>query len=98
MKLLLIATLALTCLSSFASDELLNKCGPVAAKKVTKSVGKDYDKNGIWTYQCVLAPNKAVVICELGANKGDGAATDTYQAVLDKACTKVLRIDVIGIE
>lgn len=93
--------LTILCLSSvaFSSDKLLQECGPIAEKEATKRVKKNYyDKDGIWAYECVLAPNKAVVICDLGANKGDGGATDTLRVVLNKTCTKVFKVTLISEE
>jgi len=98
MKLYFTGLLMLSTLSAFATEELLEKCATVAERAVTKKVGWKYDRNGIWAFQCVIAPNNAAFICELGASKGDGAAVDTYRAVLNKTCTKTFRVDLIGEE
>lgn len=101
MKNLILFTFVITILASsnlFASKDLLAKCGPRTEAYATAAVGRKYDPNGIEAYKCEIAQNKAVVLCELLASKGDGDAHDTYRAVLNKSCTRVLRLDVIGIE
>jgi hypothetical protein len=98
MKSLLALAIISISTTSFSSEVLLKKCGPLAEKVVKREAGNGYDRDGIWAFRCELAPNSAVIICELGASKGDGAATDTYRAVLNKSCTSVLRVELIGEE
>lgn len=57
--------------------------------------GNGYDRDGIEAYKCELAANRAAVICEVSAAKGDGAASDTYRTILTKSCTKVLRVELL---
>ena len=97
MKKLLIGILVLSSLAVSASD-LLEKCAPVAEETVKAEAGEGYDADGFSANDCQLAPNNAVVICEVSASKGDGEAIDTYRAVLNKSCTKVFRVDLISEE
>lgn len=57
-----------------------------------------YDEDGIEAYVCNLASNKVVIVCELSATKGDGAAVDTYKLVMDKKCSKAYRYELVGEE
>ena len=57
-----------------------------------------YDQDGIEAYDCALAKNKAAIICDLSASKGDGAAVDTYKLVMDKKCSIAYRYELIGEE
>ncbi len=98
MKTLLSFSLIILSFSAISSDDLLKKCGPLAEKVATKKFGKNYDQDGIWAYECGLAPNKAVVVCDLGASKGDGGATDTLRVVLDKTCSKAYSAKIISVE
>lgn len=59
---------------------------------------KKYDRGGIMTYGCEIADNKAAVLCEVSATKGDGSATDTFLVVLSKDCRKVYRVELTGEE
>lgn len=98
MKSLIIILLAFSVQTAFASF-VPKKCSTKAESSLkTHLEGQNYDKDGFHAFACSLAPNKAVVICQVSASKGDGAATDTYQVVLNKSCTRFFRIDLIGEE
>lgn len=85
-------------LNVFAS-EVPSVCFKKAAKAVENNTEKGYyDHNGFNAYECVLAPNKAVVICEVSASKGKGEASDTYRVVLSKTCLKAFRVELTGEE
>ena len=86
---------------SFASyaNEASRKCYPVAEAAVKKQAKKGYyDKNGIEAYNCEYAENGMVVLCDVSASKGQGAATDTYSVVLDVSCDYAMRVDLVGEE
>lgn len=83
----------------FASADIgKTLCEAKAEKAVQNNGNGGYDKDGFYAYNCGYAPNKAAVICEVSASKGDGAATDTYRVVLNKSCTRVYRVELTGEE
>lgn len=95
---MLMITVVLLSFNSFAA-EIPRACNHAAELAVAKSVEVDYyDADGFMSMGCELAPNKAAVICEVAASKGDGAANDTYRVVLNKTCKKAFRVDLIGEE
>jgi hypothetical protein len=98
MKSLIALTIISLSQAAFSSEALLSKCSSLAEIAVKREAKSHDDRNGISAYKCELAPNRAVVICELSASKGNGAASDTYRAILNKSCTGVLRVDLIGEE
>lgn len=57
-----------------------------------------YDEDGIEAEECSLVKNKAAIICDLSATKGDGAAVDRYVIVMDKKCSIAYRYELIGEE
>lgn len=75
-------------------------CEAKAEAAVAKFVqDKDYyDKNGFYTFECLLAPNHKAVLCNVAADKGEGAATDSYLVVLNESCTKTYRVQLTGEE
>ena len=97
-KLALLALVLNFSTQAFAFDTLQDKCFKKAAVATAKFAGSGYDKDGFETYECALAPNKAVILCNVAASKGEGAAIDTYRVILDKACNKVFRVDLTGEE
>ena len=82
-----------------ASVQAQTLCHSKAEKAVTRfAESSHYDKNGFEAYACEQASNKAAVICEVSASKGDGAASDTYRVVLNTNCSYVFRVELIGEE
>lgn len=70
-----------------------------AVAKFVQAQDKDYyDQDGFYAYECVLAPNKKAVLCDVSASKGDGAANDSYLAVLNESCTRAYRVQLTGEE
>lgn len=100
MKSLLTLVLLIGGLTSFAKASTAdNKCSSLAESAVKHHVRHGYyDKNGIETISCATAPNGGAIICGVGASKGDGAASDTYQVVLSSDCQKVYRVELKGEE
>ncbi|WP_374076705.1 hypothetical protein [Bdellovibrio bacteriovorus] len=99
MKLFLMSFFSIASISTTAmADELAKQCYSKAASVAENFASGNYDEDGFWAYECALASNKKAVICEVGASKGDGAATDTYRVVLNKTCTKAFRVELTGEE
>lgn len=74
-------------------------CQLMAEQAVSIHTGSnDYDENGFEAFNCVQASNRRVVICDVSASKGNGAAMDTYRVVLNLTCTKVFRVELMGEE
>lgn len=98
MKTFLIFTLLFV--SNFASASFSqNRCYQTAKSALgIELAGENYDNDDYYDGGCSLADNKKAVLCLLGASKGDGAATDTYLVVLNKICTHVFRIQLVGEE
>ncbi len=57
-----------------------------------------YDKKGIEADQCRISKDSQIVYCDVSAMKGEGAASDSYRVYLDRNCTKVLRLKLVGEE
>jgi hypothetical protein len=97
MKLILSSMLLLASVQAFAVPET---CASKAEKAVrTDSEYSDrYENEEVIAFSCKLAPNGAVVLCEVAASKGGGDASDEYRVVMNKTCSKVLHIDLIGEE
>ncbi|MFP5458888.1 MAG: hypothetical protein ACLGG7_09165 [Bacteriovoracia bacterium] len=97
MKALLI--LSLPFLISQGQASVPESCFTKASSAVERSSFNDrYDVGGFETLDCERSLNRKVVLCEVSASKGDGAATDTFRVVLSESCSRVLRIDLIGEE
>lgn len=75
-----------------------NSCFTKAASAVEARFGDAYDKDGIEAYECQRSATGKAIVCDVAANKGDGAAADTYQVVLNQYCDKVFRIELTGEE
>lgn len=81
------------------NGHITNNCYNRATRATERFVEEGlYDKNGIASHHCELAPNKKAVICDVAANKGNGAATDAYLVVLSRDCRKVYRVELVGEE
>lgn len=81
------------------ADEVEPKCAKRAERAVSRFVKPGvYDKDGFEAYDCTLGANKRVMICEVVAAKGDGAAADTYRVVLNAECSRTFRVELIGEE
>ena len=52
----------------------------------------------IYVYECNQASNAGLVICQAVAYKGSGEASDDWKVVMNKTCSKVLRIDLTAEE
>lgn len=100
MKKAVCVLFAMLMTSGFVSAAQSNPaCYSKANEAVEQFVDRiDYDANGFETYECFLASNQKAVICEVSASKGDGAAIDTYRVVLNRNCTKIFRVELIGEE
>lgn len=97
MKALLIFTLPF--LIAQAQASVPETCLASASAAVERSGFNDrYDVGGFETLGCERSLNRKVVLCEVSASKGDGAASDTFRVVLSASCSRVLRIDLIGEE
>lgn len=59
---------------------------------------QEYDKGGFETLDCALAPNKKVMVCNVGASQGDGAVVDMLRVVMNASCTRALRVELISEE
>lgn len=98
MNKLMIGVLVFGSLSASA-DDLVRRCGLQAERATAKATrGRYYDRDGFMTHQCGLAPNKAVVLCDVSASKGNGAAIDGYRVVLSRDCKRVFRVDLMDEE
>lgn len=99
MKNILLMTLLFTSSGVASAAQVTPACYSKASASVENFVEKDYyDENGFFAFECVVAENNKVVICGVGASKGEGAATDTYRVVLNNSCTKSFRVEMIGEE
>ncbi len=85
-------------LNSAIAEEVSKQCYSKAASAVEEFADGGYDEDGFWAYDCQLADNKKAVVCDVGASKGNGDATDTYRVVLNKSCNKVFRVELTGEE
>jgi len=95
----LILTIALLAPISALANPSSPTCRNNAAKFAEQNKAHNgYDRDGFWGVSCELAPNQKAVICEVAASKGRGAATDTYQVVMNATCTKALRVELTGEE
>ena len=97
-KLAIIAIILNISSQAFAFDTIPAVCYKKAAIVASKFAGSGYDKNGFEAFECDIAPNEAVILCNVSASKGDGAANDTYLVVLNRSCTRALRVDLTGEE
>lgn len=57
-----------------------------------------YDEDGFQAFNCELASNQKAMICDVGALKGGGEASDTFRVVLSAACDKIYRVELTGEE
>lgn len=88
---------------SMATPTSLTQCEAHAIKAVMghiESAGKTeyYDHDGLHVINCQLASNNRAILCEVNADKGNGAATDSYLAVLNLSCNYTFRVELIGEE
>ena len=98
-KVILLSALFSFSLSAMAyQEESRQVCFDKATKAVKQQAQMTYDKNGIETVNCIQPLNKYVVTCNVVASKGDGAATDSYYVILNRDCTKVHRVELVGEE
>ena len=100
MKKLVLVFLMMGIASLTMAAQAKTVCESKAEAAVAKFVeDKDYyDQDGFDAFECVLAPNKKVVLCDVAAGKGDGAATDSYLVVLNESCTRTYRVQLTGEE
>ncbi len=98
MKLIVMTLITLSCASALA--EIPARCAGKAERAVrTESeYSSRYAGESVYAHECVLADNRGAVICDVAAEKGDGAATDSYRVVLNKTCTRVFRVELTGEE
>lgn len=91
--------MGITFISNAIAGDFSSSCLYKAETAVAEFVGKNnYDKNGFTALECALALNKAVVICDVSASKGDGAANDSYRVILNNTCSEVYRVELTGEE
>lgn len=96
---ILIVLIAPFFVSTAMAKEIKSKCYAKAESSVESFVEENYyDQGGFTAYKCEFAANNKVVICEVAASKGQGAATDTFRVVLNSSCTKKYRVEMIGEE
>lgn len=93
-------TLALLPLFVFAAEAAVPAHCPRSASRLLEAAVGDlgYDRDGMHTFGCKFSPNRQVVLCDVSAYKGDGAASDTYRVVLAKTCDELVRLQLIGEE
>jgi hypothetical protein len=83
---------------SFAAASIPEYCDVNAASFVEKIYSDSYDREGFEGFDCEVSPRGRAIICKVAASKGDGAALDTYQVVMNLKCSKAFRIDLVGEE
>ncbi|MFS4457849.1 hypothetical protein [Bdellovibrio sp. HCB2-146] len=100
MKRLVLALMMMGVSSLTLTAQANTVCEAKAEAAVAKFVAEAdyYDKDGFDAIECVLAPNKKAILCDVAANKGDGAATDSYLVVLNESCTRTYRVQLTGEE
>lgn len=100
MKTLLALTISMTFSTTLFASEVSKACYSKAMIAAISAVDVEYyDQGGFYTTACKSSSsNKNSVVCEVVASKGDGAATDTFSVVLNKDCTKALKIELTGEE
>lgn len=81
-----------------AEGKVAAVCYKNAAKFAEEQATGGYDRDGFWAYECSVAENKKAVICDVGASKGGGDATDTYRVVMNRSCSKAFRVELTGEE
>lgn len=57
-----------------------------------------YDEEGFQAFSCVAAPKNKVIVCDVGAMKGDGEASDTFRVILSEDCKRSYRVELTGEE
>lgn len=98
MKAFIIPIVCLISSVSFGSN-YAPACYSKAENAVTKFVESGvYDNDGIHADKCSQSPRGRALVCEVSAAKGNGAATDSYLAVLSLDCKRVFRVELIGEE
>lgn len=99
-KLMIASTLALLSLTVMA-EEAPKSCFKKAEKAVklaSEEAERTYDRGGIEALSCVSPANKNIVVCDIRALKGGGEANDSYYVILNKTCSKALRVQMTGEE
>jgi len=98
MKLIAMTLIALACGSALA--QVPARCAGKAERAVRTDgeYASRYVGESVYAHECVLADNRAAVICDVAAEKGDGAANDSYRVVLNKTCSRVFRVELTGEE
>lgn len=85
--------------NSFAGE--FRHCENAAATFLEPEVaGEGYDEgeDAFMGYNCRKSTDQRVVVCDVGVSKGDGAATDTYQVIMNSTCTSMFDFELIGEE
>jgi hypothetical protein len=100
MKKYFYATLFISVFSvSVRATEIADHCysnAEIFTEKFAET--KNYDAKGFKAFQCIIASNGRVVICDVSAYKGNGEGVDTYKTVMNLSCTEPLRVEVTGEE
>lgn len=100
MKNFVVLGLLIAGMSNVANAAQVNRvCYSKAETAVKRQAERGYyDRNGIQALSCDIASNGKAVICEVGAFKGDGAASDTFRVVLNASCSRLFRVELTGEE
>ncbi|CAN5596833.1 hypothetical protein BH10BDE1_BH10BDE1_31620 [soil metagenome] len=106
MKTIFVISLGFVSSLSFAAptlppraDSVSEICYAKAESAVTKFVEPGmYDLDGILADDCRKSPRGNAVVCQVSASKGDGAASDSYLALLSADCLRVYRVELTGEE
>lgn len=65
-------------------------CYPKATLAVAALAERDfqdqYDKDGFFGANCEAVKDSNIIVCTVGASKGNGDATDTYEVIFNEGC------------
>jgi hypothetical protein len=99
MKNLMFLTFLVAAPAFAKTSEISTKCYLKAEAAIEKFAQPGYyDEDGFQAFNCELASNQKAVICDVGALKGGGEASDTFRVVLSASCDKVYRVELTGEE
>ena len=99
MKTLMLFAMFISASAFAKTGKISTKCYAKAETAVEKFAEPGYyDEDGFQAFNCGLAPNQKAMICEVGAMKGGGEASDTFRVVMSTSCNKVYRVELTGEE
>jgi hypothetical protein len=83
---------------AFSVQGVPERCETSAASFVERRHQDDYDREGFQGFNCQVSANGSAIVCKVAASKGNGAALDLFDVVMNLACSYALRIELVGEE